>query len=173
MKTSTKVSALILSLMPGLGQILTGRYWRGMVLFFSLLIFVDLALIILPCVWGYTQIRDISLALLVSAGIVWLYNMVDILRIIWWRERRSFQEKKKPLFQEALALYLRNDLGGALKKFRQILGLDRDDSDALFYVGMVFKNQAKLKRARRYFTRCLLLDETEKWSWEVEQELAP
>jgi len=170
MKIATKIWALVLSIiLPGLGQVLTGRHRRGVVLFFAYLVFLDLAFIILPCLWGEMLLaRILSKGLFISALIIWCYNIIDILRIIWWRERRSLREKKKALFGEVINLYLQNNLMQARTKANEILRIDRDDPDAFFYLGLMAKKETKDNLAQKYWTQSLVLDETEKWRWEID-----
>ncbi|MCK4909362.1 MAG: hypothetical protein KAS70_05640 [Planctomycetes bacterium] len=168
-----KTLSLILSLLPlpGLGQIIMGRYFRGTVFFLSFVILVDLAFIIFPTLWGPAEARQLSNLLILIALFIWAYNIFDIIRIVYWRERASLQERKKDLFREGLTLYLRNDLHEARKIFSRILKLDRDDPDAIFYLGVIARYLDQPRRAARLFQRCLSLDETEKWRWEINEHL--
>lgn len=167
MNKKTKVSAGLLSLIPGLGQILTGRYLRGFVLFFSFVIFIDFILVISPCVWGSEQAKTSCDALIIAAIIIWIYNIIDMVRIIWWRERDALRKKKIPLFNKAFALYLQDNMAETEKNLRSLLKLDRDDSDALFYLGVISFRQRKSGRAHSYFNKALQLDVTQKWQWEI------
>ncbi|MBI4834035.1 MAG: tetratricopeptide repeat protein [Planctomycetes bacterium] len=172
MKKSTKLTAVALSIFPGLGQILTGRYMRGFILFFSFLLFMDFALVIIPCLWSDYYVRDISRALVISSVLIWCYNIMDILRIVWWLERASLTEKKAPFFQKTIAYYLQNNFPEARKELKNILRLDRDDADALFYLGAIAHREGKYPAAIRFFHYCLQLDQTEKWRWEISQLIA-
>lgn len=167
MKTTTKISAGVLSIIPGLGHILTGRYIRGYIFFFSFLIFIDLAFIILPFVLESYQINAASQAFIIAAVIIWFYSVIDIARIIWWREREIIQKRKIPLFHKVFILYLQNNLAEAEKNLRKLLKIDRDDLDTLFYLGVIYHGQGKRRRARYYFNKSLQLDETQKWQWEI------
>lgn len=171
MKTSNKITTGLLGIIPGLGQIFTGRYLRGFVLFFSSLILFDLAFIIIPFLWGGTDLANISRGLVFSALIIWIYNLIDIARIVWWRERETLIQQKKPLFQSAFTCYLQNEIAGARKEFRKILQHDRDDIDALFYLGVIARQAGKTSQARRYFEKSLRRDENQKWLWEIERTL--
>lgn len=169
MKKSTKLTAVTLSIFPGLGQILTGRYLRGFVFFFSFLIFMDFAFVIIPCVWG---VSDVKKALEISSVIIWCYNIMDILRIVWWRERAHLTEKKTPFFQKTITYYLQNNFPEARKELKKILRLDRDDVDALFYLGAIAYQEGKIGRAKCYFNWSIQLDPNEKWRWEVSEFIA-
>jgi len=173
MKTKTKISAGILFIIPGLGQILTGRYLRGFILFFSFVILIDLSLVILPFVWENYQIEAVRPVFIIAAVIIWFYNIIDILRIIWWRERENLQKRKITIFQKAFTMYLQDNLIEAEKILRSLLKMDRDDVDTLFYLGVISHRQGKRGRARSYFNKLLQLDETQKWSWEINKISEP
>ena len=67
--------------------------------------------------------------------------------------------------------YLKNNLPETQQQVKEILRLDRDDPDALFYLGVVSYLTGKTSRAGRYFNQSLQIDETEKWRWEIERIL--
>lgn len=115
--------------------------------------------------------RIVARPLAWGALIIWCLNLFDILRIIWWRERPGLRKRKKAIFEEAIRFYLQNDFAQARIKLDGILRLDQDDPDAFFYLGMIAKKEKKDDKAQKYWMRSLILDETEKWRWEINNML--
>lgn len=165
-----KLFALLLSIfLPGLGQVWLSRYRRGIAIFFSVVILLDLALVIIP--FSAPSLSAIIFVLWTLAVIIYIYNLKDIIWIVFLRERRSLTEKKKPIFQEGVKFYLTNNLANAAESFYQVLKLDRDDIDAMFYLALVYKNMGNYNLADRMFSQCSNLDLNEKWKQQIEAEM--
>ncbi|MBI4712576.1 MAG: hypothetical protein HY762_04655 [Planctomycetes bacterium] len=165
-----KLLALLLSVfLPGLGQVWLSRYRRGIALFFSVVILLDLALVIIP--FSVPSLSAIIFILWAFAVIIYIYNLNDIIWVVFLRERRSLAEKKKPLFQEGVKFYLANNLDNAAESFRQVLKLDRDDIDVMFYLALVYKNMGKHGNGRRMFNKCSNLDLNNKWKQQIQAEM--
>ena len=157
--------AFTLSLfLPGLGQVLLNRYWRGTIIFFLWLISLDLALVILPCILGATKWENISIFLLVFAAIIYLYNIYNITWIVFLRKRASLANNKKRLFKNGIYYYLNNDLDKACKSFVKLLDIDNDDIDAIFYLATAYKAGEYYSRMRRLLSRGDNLDLAKKWA---------
>ncbi|MBI3270849.1 MAG: tetratricopeptide repeat protein [Planctomycetes bacterium] len=165
-----KVFAVLLSVLPGLGHILLGRCRRGLVLFTVFAVLVNFW-VVAPVLWQGGPPPVERPGLFAAAALVWLYSMLDAMRLVYWRERAGVVTRKKHLFLEALAAYVRNDLEGARRRLKRVLRLDRDDPTAHFYLGMVYQGEGKRWRARRCYKRSLALDETKKWRWEISTAL--
>ncbi len=168
---SLKVMALLLSPLPGLTQIYLGRYFRGMLFFFSFILLVDLGLVIIPCVLFAYPDNPVSRGFYMGAGMVWCYHIWDVIRILWWRERKVIQDKKNKLFHQMLICYLQDKLAEAVMVLEEILRMDRDDSNAFFYLGVIAKARGKKYRAKYLFQKALSLDPVEKWRWVIQEEV--
>ncbi len=166
-----KIMSILLAPFPGLTQIYLGRYLRGILFFFGFVILLDLGLVIIPCLLLAVPSNPASNGFYLGAGVFWCYHVGDIIRIIWWRERKDLREKKNLLFQDALALYLQDKLDAAQTAFRKILKIDRDDPDALFYLGKIYQAAGKKYQAKYLFQKSLNLDPREKWRWVIQEEI--
>lgn len=165
-----KIIAVLLAPLPGLTQIYLGRYLRGMLFFFAFVILFDLGLVIIPCLLLAYPTNPVSRGFYIGAGMLWCYHLWDVIRILWWRERRSLQDRKRPLFHNALAWYLQDKLSEATTVFREIIKLDRDDPDALFYLGMICQASGKKYQAKYLFQKSLNVDPSEKWRRVIQEE---
>lgn len=154
--------AFILSLfLPGLGHVLLNRYWRGTIIFFLCLISLDLALILLPCISGHT---DVSAAILIFVGIIYFYSLYDIIRIVFLRKRTALTDRRKTLLKDAICYYLNNDSDKACKSLAKILHFDRDDVEATFYLAMNYKLLGNSNKMKGLLDRCYNLDASRKWA---------
>ncbi|MFH1226483.1 MAG: hypothetical protein V1701_01100 [Planctomycetota bacterium] len=155
-----KLFAFILSVfLPGLGQVLLERYRRGIIIFFSYIILLDLVFVILPCLYGIsTELKNILL--FVSAGI-YIYNLYNITWIIFLRELDSFLDKKKNLFKNCILLYLKNDIGNALSQTTKLFHIDPDDANSTFYLAMIYNSLNNPAKAKKLIIRCSIL--SDKW----------
>lgn len=142
-----------------------------MLFFFVFVILIDLGLVIIPCLLSTYPNNPVSRGFYGGAGILWCYHLGDVIRIIWWRERRSLKGKKKEIFHKALTLYLQDKLSEAIIAFRGILKIDRDDPDTLFYLGTIYKVLGKKYQAKYLLQRALNLDPQEKWRWIIQEEI--
>ena len=70
---------------------------------------------------------------------VYLYNLWDIFNIVYYRKRKSLQEKKKILLKQGIKYYLQNDLYAARKELKKTLKLDKDDIDIIYYLSRIEK----------------------------------
>ncbi|MBI5368890.1 MAG: tetratricopeptide repeat protein [Planctomycetes bacterium] len=165
-----KILAILLSVLPGLGHILLGRCVRGLVLFTAFAFFAN-AWGVAPYVWPAGDEPVSRPGLLAAAAVIWLYTMLDAMRIVYWRERASLARRKKNLFHDALVDYMKGDLRAARRVLRRVLRLDRDDPNAHFLLGIVYQGEGKRWRARRALKRSLVLDESRRWAWEVSRAL--
>lgn len=166
-----KIISILLSPLPGLTQIYLGRYFRGMIFFFSFVLLLDMGLVIIPCVLFAYPDNPVSRGFYMGAVMIWGYHVWDVMRILWWRERKVIQDKKKELFHQMLICYLQDKLTEAVMVLKEILRLDRDDSDAFFHLGVIAKVQGKKYRAKYLFQKSLSLDPAEKWRWAIQEEV--
>jgi tetratricopeptide (TPR) repeat protein len=159
-----KIVAFVLStLLPGLGQILLSRYRKGLIIFFSLIILLDLSLIILPCLYGWQNSKQIRIVIITLVVFIYLYSLWDIFNIVYWRERDSVQNKKRVLLKQGIVYYLQNDLDNAKKEFLEALRLDKDDIDILYYLSKTEGALGKIAHKKRLLNKLSQLDFTNKW----------
>lgn len=150
-------------LLPGLGQVLLSRYRKGLIIFFSIIISLDLSLIILPCLSGWQNSEQIRFFLIALTIIIYLYNLWDIFNIIYWKQRFSRRKKKEDLLKQGIVYYLQNDLERAKKEFMKALKIDNDNIDILYYLSKIEEALGKIPQKRRIVNKLSHLDFTNKW----------
>jgi len=169
--TSRKVKfrALILSLLfPGLGFVVLRREVRGFL--WSLAFAVSLeaflvALIVRPGCFASWAVASFVLMLCIYLGAqLFLFSHLGYLKAVP-------PEKRDSIFREVLLALLRDDLEKAQENLEKILSLNVDDPDAHFHMGYLLSLKGDIPGARREFLRCLELDDSGKWCWEIEREL--
>ncbi|MEK7309660.1 MAG: hypothetical protein AAB038_02440 [Planctomycetota bacterium] len=94
---------------------------------------------------------------------VYLYNLWDIFNIVYYRKRKSLQEKKKILLKQGIKYYLQNDLYAARKELKKTLKLDKDDIDVLYYLFRIEESLGETARGKRLLNKLSLLDFDNKW----------
>jgi hypothetical protein len=158
------VFALILSLFfPGLGLVLLSRYLKGLLIFFSVIILVDLSFVILPFIWGWQDSAQVRTSVGILVAAIYLYNLWNIFNIVYYRKRKSLQKKKEALLKAGIKYYLQNDLYGARKELKKALKLDNDDIDILYYLFRIEGFLGEAAREKRLLNKLSLLDFDKKW----------
>jgi len=156
--------AFILSLFfPGLGQVLLSRYLKGLFIFFSVIILLDLSLVILPFMLGWQDSAQIRTTGIILVASLYLYNVWDIFNIVYYRKRKSLKARKDILLKEGIKYYLQNDLYGARKELKNALKLDSDDTDVLYYLFRIEESLGEGARKKRILNKLSLLDFDKKW----------
>jgi tetratricopeptide (TPR) repeat protein len=168
--TPTKLLSLAGFVVPGAGHVFLGRAPRGIFLFFWFLFFVN-AWLVAPVLSAWALSPDPK-GMLAAAGVIWLYAVLDLLRILIWRNRKALDDAKRERFLGAFGLYLRGEYARARQKLKGVLRMDRDDPDAMFHIAMTYKREGIPRLAKRYFRRSLRVDPWRKWEDEVRRELA-
>lgn len=164
-----KTVAFILSvLLPGCGQVLLSRYRKGLVLFFSIVISLDLSVIIIPFLLPTLGVYPaqggaLRFTLYALCFIIYLYNIWDIFNIVYWRERNVLRQKKNIFFKQGIIYYLQNDLNNAKKEFIRGLTLDKDDIDIIYYLSKIEKSLGATSREKRLLNKLTQLDLANKW----------
>lgn len=151
---------------PGLGHVLLSRYIKGLSIFFSVIILLDLSFIIMPFV--ITPDPDsigasICSAFNVAAIFIYLYNLWDIFNIVYYRKRKSLRRQKNVLLKDGIKFYLQNDLSNARNELKKALKLDNDDIDILYYLFMTGKHSGKNAGGKRLLNKLNSLDFDKKW----------
>jgi tetratricopeptide (TPR) repeat protein len=159
----TVIAFIISILLPGLGQVLLSRYWKGLIVFFSIIILLDMSLVILPCLLGWQDSNQIRILLVSLALIIYLYNLWDIFNIIYWKQRSYLQEKKNALLKQGIIYYLQNDLDNAKNEFMKALKIDDGNIDTLYYLSKTEEARGKASQARKISNQLSNLDFKNKW----------
>jgi tetratricopeptide (TPR) repeat protein len=163
-----KFSAFTLSVVfPGLGQVLLGRYLKGILIFFSIIILLDLSLVILPIILLFPLgLPSGTLCSMFYAlcFLIYLYNLWDISNIVYLRYRKRLQEKKKTILKQSIIYYLQNDLNSAKSELRKALKLDKDDVDTLYYLSRIERASGRTSKEKAILTKLSNLDLENKWT---------
>ncbi len=169
--TSRKAKALsvVLSLLfPGLGFVILKRPVRGFFWSLAFALSLEVFLVLLLVRPGYFASWTVASFVLM----VCIYLGAQLLlffRLIHLKELSA--EKRDSIFREVLSAFLRGDLEKARENLEKILSVNSDDLDARFHMGYLLSLKGNLRAARREFLRCLELDDSGKWRWEIEREL--
>ncbi len=166
---TTKLAACLGFVVPGTGQVILGRIHRGLWFFVWFAFFAN-ATAMAPVISAFGPRID-PRGCAVATGIIWLYAVLDLLRILVWRRRKALEERKRERFLSAFGYYLRGEYARARLKLRSVLRMDRDDPDAHFHIGMTYKREGMPRLAKRHFRKSLALDPWRKWKEEVAREL--
>lgn len=149
-------------LFPGLGQVLLSRYLKGVLIFFSTIILLDLSFIIFPFILPNTHYQ-LNNILKISAVLIYLYNLGDIFNIVYYRHRAFLREKKELLIKQGLTYYLQNDIDSAHKEFIKAYKLDKDDIDTIYYLSKAKKLLGKTIQEKRLLRKLVKFDFNYKW----------
>ncbi len=158
MNKNTKTIALILSLiLPGLGQVLLGQLLKGAFIYLWFVILVSASIgishgliTILP--GGLGDGILIQNIILTAIALLWLYNLVDIVRFV--RGGSGIVEKEKQrVFQEGLEHYINGNLRAAVPKFNEVIKIDSHDVDGILYLGMTYEKIGEREKADKAFQR--------------------
>ncbi|MEW6026990.1 MAG: hypothetical protein AB1599_06835 [Planctomycetota bacterium] len=95
---------------------------------------------------------------------IYLFNLWDIFNIVYFRKRKSLQEKKRALLKQGIEYYLKNDLYEARKELKNALKLDKDDIDIIYYLTRVEKALGEAGREKQLLNKLSLLDLDKKWA---------
>ncbi len=165
-----KFAAIALSVVPGLGHVIYRRIGKGLVLFFFFCAFINTALMV-PFYTDGPDARPWILGAGLSAALLWLYGMGDILWSTLWLDSEEVQERKWVIFDLALARYAEQDYGQARDAIQEFLAIDPYDPRAWFYLGLAHRGLGQLGRAKHAFRKCQSLDHDRLWHEKVVEEL--
>jgi hypothetical protein len=147
--------------LPGLGQVLLSRYLKGLFILFSIIILLDLYLVIIPFL--FPTLHALRSTLYILSVCIYLYNFWDIFNIVYYRKRKSLQERKKFLLKQGVKYYLKNDLYAARQELKRALKLDKDDVDMIYYLGRIEKSLGDTRQEKLLLNKLSLLDFDKKW----------
>jgi len=156
-------AAILSIIFPGLGQVAISRYLKGIIIFFSIIISLDIALIIIPLVLpeDYLQFKN---KLLLLTAIIYIYNLWDIFNLVYFRHRKSMKERKKTYLKQSIIYYLQNDLINAQKELTKAYKLDKDDVNILYYLSKISEFSGEINRNSNLTEKTRQLDFTDKWT---------
>jgi tetratricopeptide (TPR) repeat protein len=156
-----------LSVWPGLAQIWTGQELLGLMLGAGFAAVTSSA-ILARLLW--TELAPPAGADFLSALAVtiWVCTLGYTVWWIWRCHPARYKTDIDAVLRSALDASLRREFSSARKQLERILALDETDVDAWMHLGTVHLHMGDLPAARLAFHRCLDLDPTGKWQWEIE-----
>ncbi len=170
MKIADVLPPCISVVLPGCGHIAAGRHAKGLLIFFFFGFAVD------GIVYGRAQFflrpeqgsSAVYVVSLIAAIGLWAYAVGDTVRLAL-RSRRV--EAKADVaddhIRQALVAYLGEDFDAAEATCKAALRINREDADALFYLGVAQAHAGRTRQARRTLRRCLRADVDSKWDDEA------
>ena len=164
-----RITALLLSLVPGWGHVYWGRESAGLGIF-SAAALVGFGFLNSWIVYHGAGKTTLVWVFGVVLGLIMAANWIDIF-LRTNPERISEDDRRRRLcMQRGTVAYLQGDLDGALGEFRECLKIEPNCPDALFRIGVLATHQDDLDTARKSFRRAMRYDLAGKWSWEIKQE---
>lgn len=148
---------------PGLGQVLLSRHFKGIIMFFSYVILLDMGLLILPFILPEISPPSVTICIALAV-LIYLYNLWDIFNIVYYRHRNSLKEKKTLLVKQGIIYYLKNDMVHAHKEFVRAYKLDKDDIDVIYYLSVIKDALGKTGQASYLLNKLYHLDFDKKWT---------
>ncbi|MHC4392705.1 MAG: hypothetical protein ACYS22_15525 [Planctomycetota bacterium] len=165
-------SAVIASIIAGLGHFVLGRFGLGTVLF--TLFAASLNGVLLSYLWiGDPEVT--RTARWFSAGValsVWLFAMAHVFYLAILCARPAARAARQALIREALTHYLQSDLTRCeetLVRAARRSGFTRD-VDVLFLRGAIAARAGRRRQARRFYRQCRTADIDGKWSGEIARD---
>jgi len=166
-----KFFTLVLSaLLPGIGHITKGRVAVGIAFFLSVVTLLDCIAYLefstpdAPPAWKETMLLGLL-------ALVWLGCQAHLLYLLHFRDPARHHEEKELAFREGLRYYLLDELPSAIRQFERVLRIDPFDCDACFHLAVCLSRAGMYGRAIRRFKKCTELDDTRKWSDEIQEEI--
>ena len=155
---------------PGTGHLLRRRYLKGAMLSALFAASVDVFLIASD-LFGQGVTSPVSLVSAALAVGVWVYGLIDLVRMLRLFGAGGFQERKDALLREAQVAWLKDDLTEAERLLRAVLDIDERDVEAWVHLGKVLKSSGRAAEARKCFRSALNLSDSRRWRWELMREL--
>jgi hypothetical protein len=180
------LKALVLSVLPGLGQSRMGYPLAGSILFCLFLfaingVFLGKVLLVDPKITRLLTLISTPLAIL-----LWLFGVFHTWRISFGRNRPRLYQRRRELLQRSLTAYLKNQLHEARRVLKRAIRYDYDWDDAalLFHLGVIelrLADQALLsgdegeatrrrRAAIKAFGRYINRDPKQTWKLEIFEE---
>jgi len=158
-------------LVPGSGLVLIGRMASGVACVVLWTATVGL-LLLATLVWPDAVSAVPVAALAVSSGLLFagaqgfLYVTERSLR------RHREDEARDAAFREVLAATLRGAQDEAEQRCRTLLARDPDDLEATLHLALLARRAGRPAEAARMLRRVRFLDDTSRWDFQVERDLA-
>ncbi len=169
-KFSHVAFALILTIFPGWGHIWIRREYRGLMIF--ILFFGIANVAFLNQTQDEVLLFDGEFRLALAAAIaVFVFAIVDILRITVWFKGAKIQSRRKNLAQRVVVHYLRSEHGQLEEAVTRLLRIDPADCWALFYLAMSWRDAGETKKARATIKKALRVDRSGYWRDDLRREL--
>jgi len=162
--------AALLAIVPGLGHVYLGKFWRGLAVFFIFSFAVNG--IYFAFVTGHPATSGAVFACFAGAASAMLvYSVLHTIYLSCRTETASRRERKDYHFRRGMVQYIAGAYGQARDEFEAVLKLDPMDIDARFHLGMTLSALGDRAAAAKQFKRCLSDDITKKWNWEIKRQM--
>lgn len=158
-----------LCLWPGLAQIYTGQWGRGIVLCASATALLNLALI---GGWIWTELlpREVLIAVWSSVVALWLGTSAATFWGVRCRKWDNVDSDRGAEHRKALEHYLGRQWADTETCLQRMLGRNPDDCDALLHLATLYRRQGRLNDAAEALRACRRRDAQRKWAWEIGRE---
>ena len=170
--------AIVLSmLLPGIGHIVAGKAWKGVLLFFLFGFALDgwiysQAATVLPPEHTALSIPTIRGGALALGAVLWAYAVGDTLALALRRRRIAAKaDAADGHIRNALVAYLRDDHQAALNDLRAAQRINDRDPDAFFHLGVNYAALGQRRKARKAFRQCIRYDHGGKWDAQAHGQL--
>ena len=164
-------SAWILSvILPGLGQAVEGRLFRGLLLLAIASIGINLTVMGIVVFEGDTGKSMLSWGL-GTFGVIWVLSLIEMFHFRHTNDARKHEPELARHLQNAMGYYLARDLEKARDELKAMLRLAPHDIEAHMYLASVYREMGDRKKALATFHKVALLDENGKWGWQLEREV--
>ncbi len=165
-----RITALVLSLVPGWGHVYWGRETLGLTIF------------TVAAICGFSFLNGLFIyqgegreVLTWTSGTLSAITFIAAWVELFFRTSPAREERERTvgvrLLHQGTIAYLKNDSDNAALLFRECLRIDPQDVEALFRLGVTFARRGDKQQALRWLRRTLSFDVEEKWHWEVHREL--
>jgi len=158
-------------LVPGSGLVLVGRLAAGVTCAVLWTVAVGLLLLV-TLIWPDAAPAAAVAGLAVASGV--LFAAAQGLLYVRDRSLRRYRagEARDAAFRDVLAATLRGALDEAEQGCRTLLSRDPDDVEAALHLALLARRAGRTGEAARLLRRARFLDDTGRWDFQIERDLA-
>ena len=158
-------------LVPGAGLVLAGRLVIGIVAGLAWGLAAGTA-IITAMVHPAGGSAGLSVLVVAAPLIVYGAAQVALARRLRAERKSSQAPDHDAVFREALVAYVRGRFDESETACRALLHADPDDVEATLQLAAIARRRNAPRLAKRHLTRARYLDDSGRWDFEIERELA-